>query len=128
MSETGASRNLPAALNDFDEPSHLVEVKVERRFTSISAMGQVTLVGSVPNHIFRAEPYPLGGAMPTHLALRAKQPTQASDDLVWEGLDAWWLSHLAPEIKPDRLAVVAKGEGDNLRLAVIGKLLASRPL
>lgn len=56
-------------------------------------------------------------------------PTDTRGELQWlNPEDAWWFGGLEPALQVGDYGVVARGSGDNIQIAVLGRLLASREL
>lgn len=84
--------------------------------------GKVVLVGHVPYEFFESSPKP----QTPGIGLPASDQAEAYMGLVWQG-EPLWLGHLRPGAEGGNV-VVAKPAGEGFLLALVGTLLASRPL
>lgn len=104
-------------------------VELHHRHSSPVSQGEVHLVGSVPEDAL----YRLGALATVPVESEVRMITSGgfirTTGLTWRRADAaWWVPAMMPSLDRGDFAVVARGEGDELYLALAGRLMASRPL
>jgi hypothetical protein len=104
-------------------------VELRHRHSSPVSQGEVRLVGGVAQETL----YRFGAQAAVPVESEVRMITSGgfvrTTGLTWRQADvAWWVPAMAPSLDLGDFAVVARGEGDELYLALAGQFMASRPL
>jgi hypothetical protein len=105
------------------------------RYEPPRPVGPVRLVGQVRPSVLHAlagtqgerRPAIEGGVMPL-IGGGAPNSTVSDKVVWWDPAGAWWLPGLEPRLHTGNFAIIARGEGTQLRLAVAGRYLTERQL